>query len=138
MYLYFRLISVDYFLLLSSFLDIIVSRPVANAVRAPSARVSASAPPYLYVWSRPSHCLYHLTHALFNCMERLKTNRFAKKGHTIQLRLGARLCRIHGCRMGNVLRMAFTQNRVRSCTGTSLSLTMRLLSHGLSLPLRLS
>src|SRR6218665_484226 len=38
---------------------------VANAARAPSARVSASAPPYLYVWSRLSHCLYHLTHALF-------------------------------------------------------------------------
>src|SRR6218665_305897 len=38
---------------------------VANAVRAPSARVSASAPPYIYVWSRLSHCLYHLTHALF-------------------------------------------------------------------------
>src|SRR6218665_4229850 len=70
------------------------------------------------------------------CTERLKTNRFAKRGHTIQLRLGARLCRIHGRRMGNVLRMAFTQNRVRSCTGTSLSLTMRLLSHELSLPLR--
>src|SRR6218665_3067437 len=72
------------------------------------------------------------------CTERLKTYRFAKRGHTIQLRLGARLCRIHGRRMGNVLRMAFTQNRVRSCTGTSLSLTMRLLSHGLSPPLRLS
>src|SRR6218665_3443592 len=41
------------------------NRSVANAVRAPSARVSASAPPYLYVWSRLSHCLYHLTHALF-------------------------------------------------------------------------
>src|SRR6218665_2638372 len=40
------------------------------------------------------------------CTERLKTNRFAKRGHTIQLRLGARLCRIHGRRMGNVLRMA--------------------------------
>src|SRR6218665_784332 len=38
---------------------------VANAARAPSARVSASAPPYIYVWSRLSHCLYHLTHALF-------------------------------------------------------------------------
>ena len=38
---------------------------VANAVRAPSARVSASAPPYPCVWSRLSHCLYHLTHALF-------------------------------------------------------------------------
>src|SRR6218665_1033476 len=62
------------------------------------------------------------------CTERLKTYRFAKRGHTIQLRLGTRLCRIHGRRMGNVLRMAFTQNRVRSCTGTSLSLAMRLLS----------
>src|SRR6218665_1819259 len=38
---------------------------VANAVRAPSARVSASAPPYPCVWSRLSHFLNHLTHALF-------------------------------------------------------------------------
>src|SRR6218665_2370423 len=59
------------------------------------------------------------------CTERLKTNRFAKRGHTIQLRLGARLCRIHGRRMGNVLRMAFTQNRVRSCTGTRVVIRRR-------------
>src|SRR6218665_2846907 len=108
-------------------------------------------PPYLCVWSCLSHCLYHLTHALFResflsdrtCTEGLKpypAYRLAKRGHvhTIQLHLEARLCLIHGRRMGNVLRMAFTQNRVRSCTGTSLSLTMRLLSHGLPLPLRLS
>src|SRR6218665_3864448 len=35
-----------------------------NAARAPSARVSASAPPYLCVWSRLSHCLVYFHHRM--------------------------------------------------------------------------
>src|SRR6218665_715363 len=43
------------------------------------------------------------------CKEKLRMSRFAKRGNTIQLRLGVRLCLFRGRR-----RMAFTQNRVRS------------------------
>src|SRR6218665_1933642 len=64
------------------------------------------------------------------CKEKLRMNRFAKRGNTIQLRLGVRLCLFRGRRMGDILRMAFTQNRVRSYTGASLSLTVCLLSYG--------
>src|SRR6218665_2500234 len=62
--------------------------------------------------------------------EKLRMSRFAKRGNTIQLRLGVRLCLFRGRRMGDILRMALTQNRVRSYTGTSLSLTVCLLSYG--------
>src|SRR6218665_3621763 len=64
------------------------------------------------------------------CKEKLRMSRFAKRGNTIQLRLGVRLCLFRGRRMGDILRMAFTQNRVRSYTGASLSLTVCLLSYG--------
>src|SRR6218665_2832013 len=64
------------------------------------------------------------------CKEKLRMSRFAKRGNTIQLRLRVRLCLFRGRRMGEILRMAFTQNRVRSYTGTSLSLTVCLLSYG--------
>src|SRR6218665_39124 len=37
---------------------------VTNAARAPSARVSASAPPYLCVWSRLSHSLVYFHHRM--------------------------------------------------------------------------
>src|SRR6218665_747606 len=48
------------------------------------------------------------------CKEKLRMSRFAKRGNTIQLRLAVRLCLFRGRRMGDILRMAFTQNRVRS------------------------
>src|SRR6218665_3259200 len=64
------------------------------------------------------------------CKEKLRMSRFAKRGNTVQLRLGVRLCLFRGRRMGDILRMAFTQNRVRSYTGASLSLTVCLLSYG--------
>src|SRR6218665_4190348 len=64
------------------------------------------------------------------CKEKLRMSRFAKRGNTIQLRLGVRLCLFRGRRMGDILRMAFTKNRVRSYTGASLSLTVCLLSYG--------
>src|SRR6218665_3213118 len=62
--------------------------------------------------------------------EKQRMSRFAKRGNTIQLRLGVRLCLLRGRRMGDILRMALTQNRVRSYTGASLSLTVCLLSYG--------
>src|SRR6218665_3636407 len=64
------------------------------------------------------------------CKEKLRMSRFAKRGNTIQLRLGVRLCLFRDRRMGDILRMAFTQNRVRSYTGARLSLTVHLLSYG--------
>ena len=48
--------------------------------------------------------------------------------------ISVRLCLFHGRRMGNVLRMAVSQNRVRSSTSTSLSLCVYLLSYALPLP----
>src|SRR6218665_2140111 len=64
------------------------------------------------------------------CKEKLRMSRFAKRGNTIQLRLGVRLCLFRGRRMVDILRMAFTKNRVRSYTGASLSHTVFLLSYG--------
>jgi len=53
----------------------------------------------------------------------------------VMWRTPSELCLFRGRRMGDILRMAFTQNRVRSYTGVSLSLTVCLLSYG---PLLLS
>src|SRR6218665_3711088 len=50
------------------------------------------------------------------CKEKLRMSRFAKRDNTIQLHLGVRLCLFRGRRMGDILRMSFTQNRVRSYT----------------------
>src|SRR6218665_638282 len=41
------------------------------------------------------------------CKEKLRMSRFAKRGNTIQLRLGVRLYLLRGRRMGDILRMAF-------------------------------
>src|SRR6218665_2670864 len=106
---------------------------VANAVRALPARVSASAPALLGVWSRLGLYLYRFLLSSLSdrfCKEKLRMSRFAKRGNTVQLCLGVRLCLFRGRRMGDILRMAFTQNRVRSYTGASLSLTVCLLSYG--------
>ena len=98
------------------------------------------------VWSRLSICLDHLLSALSflsdrSCKERLRMSLFAKRGNPITLRLGVRLCPFRSRRMGDVLRMAFTQNRVRSCTSTVarvfVSRRAFSLGHGLALSIRL-
>src|SRR6218665_256295 len=77
-----------------------------NAARAPSARVSASAPPYLCVWSRLSHCLVYFHHRMavldFYQGNRFSQGRFrmghsSKKGRTNYTALSRiRLCLFRG------------------------------------------
>src|SRR6218665_460901 len=88
---------------------------------SPSRRLEPSGP-------LPSRLLPSLSDRF--CKEQLRTSRFAKRGNSIQLRLGVRLCLFRVRRMGDILRMAFTQNRFRSFTGASFSLTVCLLSYG--------
>src|SRR5688572_29381788 len=96
----------------------------------------------LSVWSRPSHCLVYFN--VNGCSPSLLRVTVPIRGglgwvasprkvtpHSFN---SVRLCLFHGRRMGNVLRMAVSQNRVRSLISRSLSLRVYRLSYALPLP----
>src|SRR5688572_17126280 len=94
------------------------------------------------VWSRPSHCLVYFN--VNGCPSFLPRVTVPIRGGlgwvasqrevTLYSFISIRLCLFHGHRMGNVLRMAVSQNRVRSLISRSLSLRVYHLSHALPLP----
>ena len=100
----------------------------------------------LSVWSRPSHCLVYFN--VNGCSPSLPRVTVPIRGGlgwvasprevTLYSFISVRLCLFHGRRMGNVLRMAFSQNRVRPFTRKSLFLCAYLLSYGLPLLLHLN